>query len=1093
MKVSMIYELTSSEHLYEAKEDRSFPGWRGYFDIHNPDANSDASLRLEQTWSRGGVYLFAAASPTKPNLGQRVKSFLNGKITKSPVFLWLQDIDSDIFTPDNAWFISTKTVAGKTTTTNSFNYVAGSQANLRIGIEIRIHFDCEQGHVQLYRFSGTEILDFFGKDKHGTHVLENRMFIPFGGISGGAFRLRFRTKDPDLYREQFDIGLRYFYGPTTAMESIHYPVFKPKEGTPREMELTVSLDPVDLTNRHFDHSTSDSLRTYIAFEPNSSTLPSFVRTQFGHPVSLSPVASWDSTLPYGNPNPDDAMLVMNEQPATHDGKTLYWVPQGQFRIQVPTADVWEGDSFQLLCGRSGAETLVCMPATSSLRYGGDLLCFLAGQCAYAPDFSVTAAAVSSMTASACVSSKLNDRYHTAWMSIKEGSGRPTSTEGEIRYLSQPDDESYFLPFGSRDVLEWYQPVVTKLAGKQVWAPFVPLAGLEDQLDHALELELKIISQARKEIMDLAAEAPNPSESTAVKVVTPKGLLLVENGGAWESLTLARGKPVESKETFGSELKFVQVKQDLRNALQTNQQFLVLSLANGLWDSFANEIGIAGWPFQINVNTSASPSDPFRNILICKFGGGTVLDKVGDVMKWTNPGRFNDKLRLVEQANWMKQYCEEAIKAVKQAHSTADEHSKEHPLTYFAQQIQDETWHGILMLQTDVELLALPDDLIGLCGGIQKPVIAHHLGIRTNCSGYNDQSELDMIGESSLFAYIDYADCEFEVKEPYFFHVSRLQALFKNGGIATFDSEMKLGVSVLFDSPAQVPLSVTGSVMDFTGSLQLHQDKRPSYVFFLKKPVELVITNPILTKVTLDKANFQTISSTDDTVNTRFSFSGMLTFGTLLGGDLFSFDALSFSNMGICMSFNKKGAVSLRSDNEFHFDATGIALDLSKSLKRGKSLMEGLPIRLNGFMAGVGKEALIQSGYVPIVEYDGQIEDKENWYGLQFLLDLGSLGELSASKIMMASVALCWTGQGDVYMGLAIPGLRADRRQFMLEDWIDTRFGSLHLTYKSADNQFVLSMKAVQQQWLGNDLDWSAALQLFKGDQSAIGWYGAFHN
>ncbi|WP_193224778.1 hypothetical protein, partial [Bacillus sp. B2-WWTP-C-10-Post-4] len=260
------------------------------------------------------------------------------------------------------------------------------------------------------------------------------------------------------------------------------------------------------------------------------------------------------------------------------------------------------------------------------------LYFEVGKSAYAPVFPLT-----DENRHIINPELLMDDFLTAWVSVcrlnpDEAPSLP------IRYLSQPEEESLFSQVDNPEILDYYQSSVADMTKLPMFVPLVPHSGVNfsNSLQN-VRFELEIISAVRKQVMDkLFYLQVNSQElqvddvrfTEQIKVTTPQGLLLTLNteNNTWGELLLAQNKEATESSDLIS-LKFKNITSALRNALQTNQQFLVITDNTNIKE-FENKIPIAGWPFHINIGSGINnASTEFRNVLIFKFCKGSLFDYV----------------------------------------------------------------------------------------------------------------------------------------------------------------------------------------------------------------------------------------------------------------------------------------------------------------------------------------------------------------------------------------------------------------------------------------------------------------------------------
>lgn len=257
----------------------------------------------------------------------------------------------------------------------------------------------------------------------------------------------------------------------------------------------------------------------------------------------------------------------------------------------------------------------------------------------------------------------------------------------------------------------------------------------------------------------------------IKTQTPQGFPVSVNPltGAWEQLVLAQNTTGDAAGAMT--LQFQPPSAALQTALQSNQLFLVISYDNGTaLTNFSNEIGIADWPFKLDVPKTPLPG-AYRNVLIFKFDNNSLIQNVQDPQHWNMPETFNNASNngLVNLSAWLQNFIQAAI----DKYSQGDD-----DYAYFCNIATDPTWNGIIALGVDINVQHLPPGLQGPLAGIGSNLFyAHHFGVEANKLNYNAATN------SSLFALIDYED---QTPEPlHDVTLLKLKVVFSNSEISKY--------------------------------------------------------------------------------------------------------------------------------------------------------------------------------------------------------------------------------------------------------------------------------------------------------------------
>jgi hypothetical protein len=922
-----------------------------------------------------------------------------------------------------------------------------------------------------------------------------------------------------------DVGLRYSYAQDGKVVSQFYPIFAPSSGL--QVEFLVNWDPLaplnpqrswmKFTGNSYTVTVTDEGQGKIEVAPDGNVLATWLRTIYGKPLWLRPVLTGDHA----------ARLVMQPRPPDKPGEqAFYMVPDGDYEVLRQSKDSAENPSmtpFNLLCGLAGTESIAFPPGTFAAPE--TMIRFHAWKPAFAPVFPLTDAA-SGIEKSGAHRFKavadtplLDDTWPTAWISVAP------SREGiEAVYYSQPEQAALYDPKTSvpgSNMLALYQAPVARfqnaaLANSYPLAIYAGLAGSEVRggfpPGRVRDFEMQILNRFRKEkISEIPKLLPLTPELDLDFTTTPQGLIAKIRGLKWESVLLAQN--LED----GSKLEFVNLGDNLREALQSNQMFLVVSLPAPLGD-FKHKITIAGWPFDINVGSGGD--DDFRNILIFKFGRGAIKDLVTDPKAWTNPTTFNkDPGRM---SLFLQSY-------IANAETSAQDN---HRFKKFVNLVSNPAWEGILALRVTVGLNQFPADLKGLLAGINLSRFeAHHFGIETSfvksASGELKQDK------SSLFGLISYVDKDFisrktsqavhsedrlithvpqvvpaidPASNTYNFKVLQLEVVFENSELLDFTSKIQLTTTTWFGEPASLqsgypPDPIDNQSIVLNGSYEVHNGQR-SYSFYTdpNQTYKFLISSHVLNYVQIVKARFETLrsepSGQDENIFTRFSFWGCLNFKQLAGLDLFSFGSLKtpqqsekqglyFSNLGITMDFTLL-ANGTTGSQVFAFDAGLASYDISQSEVRANSLFNRFPLKVTSIMQSDGRGGLADLGFLPVrtpKEFRA-LRLTKDWYALNFELNLGSMGALAARAGFSAALLVAWSpaeGIARAETQIKLPGTGGGKKLLSLQGVLKLSIQYFEFKVKplgqTGDLQYQLLFKNAGLSVIGKKLPTSGTIDM----------------
>ncbi|NKB65264.1 MAG: hypothetical protein GKR95_25250 [Gammaproteobacteria bacterium] len=488
----------------------------------------------------------------------------------------------------------------------------------------------------------------------------------------------------------------------------------------------------------------------------------------------------------------------------------------------------------------------------------------------------------------------------------------------------------------------------------------------------------------------------------IKGTTPIGLMATfgESGKYWETLTLANG-------AGGKSLEFSDVVNPLKAAMQTNQQFLVISNPQTLSNVFTSpEITIAGWTFSLDPGLWAKHD----TLIIFKFFYGKSLKELtNDLSLWTSPNIFNKDEKKTQSL--IKTIISDAICRYEPSKCTPPSTvASDAVYADFVGKVTDKNWNGILALNCSVPLTQLPSQIEGLAAGVNSSLFkAHHVGINLNPVHKAGCGELYM-GPSSIFALIDYPPKGTTLPTSEFV-VDSLQMHIENSLIKTFKSNIQLTIHEFFKEQVTISNAPTGMANTITlkGTYSSH-DGHPDYTFSTTSKSLFTCTSAALDTIQVNSVQFVTLQKPLDPVGgevkTRFIFDGILKFQAPTEFDLFSYDSLPFSNLFIDMDFDPSKP---QDSGTFSFDPSQLALDIKQAVVRKDSLASQFPLLFMGMSQGTNKT--LPKGYLSVGMPEDFAKTGDFWYRLTWSLPLGSMGALSPKKGFNATlITLTWSGQ-----------------------------------------------------------------------------------
>lgn len=927
----------------------------------------------------------------------------------------------------------------------------------------------------------------------------------------------------------WDASFRYTaYYKDQGLVTFRYPIFELAGTGSYHLLFHVQWDPLGAfpparTELVFGGAAYILTQNQILPVASGDVVPTYFRTILDQPVGLRALTKAET--------PNYGRLVFDVWPSP-SGPEMYMVPAGEFELgTAPQVAPRETASARrkLLGGLSGLESFDYVPRTSSTARG-DLMVFTPYQPAYAPVFPLTSPN-GGLTLRSVSDTLLTPTYTTSYVSVYRGA----RTGDAPFYQSQPDASPLFHQEGTNndDVLAFYdaQTVILENAAAAHPAPMAVYRGVKPDplpLEEYTRFENQILSPSRTTAITAGNTAAlrMPASEDVTTTTTPQGFLADIAGTTWKRVVLAR-----STTSLGAvtELAFRNLGPDLRDALQANELFLVATNPAPL-GTFDNTITIADWPFTIAVGQRDATNN-YTNVLIFKFGTGTVRQRAMDPATWTNPVLFTN-----DDAAGVSAFLNAYIAETEQL---ARDDARYKP---FLELVDSETWNGVLALRVNIKTQAFPPDIKGLLGGIDlSRFFGHHIGI--NVSIVKTEGGLQMANRSSLFGLINYiakndappaqSTEELVLRRQtmvetanaapgiYSFRVLTLQVVFTNSEIVDFTSKIILTITRWFGDSVELegyendPV-LRNSVLLF-GSYENHNGV-PFYTFQGTGRFRFNATSQVLAYVEIVKAQFHTLKNEEtavvageELVQSLFSLWGYLSFKVLPDLDTMSFgndadDTSGFTrglycaNIGVGMSF------TLRENEqpvpEFVFDAARMAFDLSLSYARPASLFKKFPCRVTKVESSDGDRKPSDAGYLPVITPALKtVPLQAEWYGLFFALNLGSMGALAENAGFAAGILAAWSpspNRASATVVMQIPGTGSGKTTLSLQNVLKLGISTIKLVEEPEDSgYYLLKLTNIGLFFLGKKFPstGTAEMTLFASDSavadSNLAWFASY--
>lgn len=964
--------------------------------------------------------------------------------------------------------------------------------------------------------------------------------LPVTGNLAATLGLAFQLTANDL--KQFEAGMMYFNPSPTGglIQALGYPLFRPADaaGTPFTFDVTLDvLGPLD------------SLRSFFQF--TDAVLGTTYVTANGKPVYFQSNADSVATA---------SRFVFASRPvqAPSDTGYYYLTPAGQFTVSLTaggaSAMLTAGGTAQLLCGITGTEFL-------DITYDGtaDRLEFVPAQPAYRIPASADNAAAPTYLSDAATTSYARV-VSTAGAYISQPQSAPLFAQGSSGTATIGGTAPasglgvYMLDF---------LPIDSWTAAQAAPAtPFVPYGGLAFATDPNLQLSAYI---------DMESNALNPKRADAyltapvhagravarpvhralaatggTLAMTPQGMIVEIDGTppTWTALQMAT--------SAAGILAFDSMGPAIRKAVQQNQIFTVISTDPSALFGFAqSNLTIGDWTFDLSPGGLAAPDGTPPIFLMKFYPDVAITDLVDDIRLWSQPDTFNTAPFSASDA---QAFLQKTIADAKAAvfPDGATEPDTDSLYWTFYQTVTDPAFSGILAVNCNMQLDTLPGAIRAVLGGMKDPGIpgfrVHHVGVAINNTDPNNPAPT--LARSATFALVDYEKAASKSESralaldiDYSFEVEFLRALFTNSELRSFSCQLDLTINSLFETGVNQDNGArargagddTGNTITIMGSYQANSTSGDAstsgeglYSFVAQGTFVYDFTdqagqpnNSYLKTITLTKLQFSfddetpvsaAGGATTSHITSHFGIWGSIEFNELKVLDVFSFEKLEFSDLGINVGFDltlQTGQQPATSNLTLGFSPGNLRLDLGATEKRGggSSLLDLIPFKLKSFLYATGDGQSIDSieyyslSSIPGLKENGiTLQDTFN-YALIFDLDLGSLGGLVGSLAAFKfSMLIGWQNPaagGGIAFGVQLPQVDG-KLEIKIQGVLTISIEQFTLLYAtdSDPKMLVLGLQDCFIELLGTRVPpaGTVSIGLFAPTEGAdqIGWIGAYN-
>ncbi|QAY75870.1 hypothetical protein [Sphingosinicella sp. BN140058] len=969
--------------------------------------------------------------------------------------------------------------------------------------------------------------------------------LPVTGDLAGTLALPFKLTTNDL--KQFEAGMMYFTPPVGGglIGALTYPLFRSAGAADAPFTFLVTLDVL---------APLDPLRSFFQFQ--DAVIGTNYSSVNGKPVYFRPGNGSLATT---------ARFVFAGRPvqSTGDSDYYYLTPAGQFGVSLSAdeapldagaQDAGADAGTRLLCGLTGTEFLDVATAGTA-----DRLEFVPAQPAYR---------IPTGNDVANAPAYLNDAATTSYARIVTQTGAYVSQPQSAPLYAQASTQSALLAgeapqSGLKVHLLDFLPIDSWTAAQQSPAtPFVPYGGLAFATDPNLKLGdyLAMETEALNPKRSRAYLTAKPQSGAALRrpvpaalagdgttiAMTPQGMLAGISGtpATWTQLQMAI--------SAAGLLAFDDMGPEIVQAVQQNQIFTVISADPGALFGFADsKLTIGDWTFDLSPGGLAAPDGTPPIFLMKFYPDSSIEDLVDDIRLWSSPDVFNSGDFTAEDAQtYLQKLIADARNAV--FPDGASEPDTDSLYYNFYEVVTDPAFSGVLAVNCNMQLETLPGAIRAVLGGMKDPGIpgfrVHHVGVAINNTD-PDQST-PTLAQSATFALVDYEKAEtasdaLAIDVDYGFEVEFLRALFTNSELRSFACQLNLTINSLFETGVNQDGGDTaaagepdaGNTITIIGSYQAHSTSGDDsnsgegiYSFVAQGEFVYDFTdkdgepnNKYLKSITLTKLQFSFDDETpvvsadaNDSVTTHisshFGIWGYIEFNELKVLDIFSFEKLEFSDLGINVGFDltiPQAGQPSTANLALSFSPGNLRLDLGATEKKegDNSLLSLIPFKLKSFLYATGDGQSIDSiDYYSLSDIAGlkengiTLQDRFN-YALVFDLDLGSLGGLVGSlSAFQFSMVIGWLNPaqgGGLAFGVQLPQVDG-KLEIKIQGVLTISIEQFTLLYAtdSDPKMLVLGLQDCFIDVLGTRVPPSGTISigLFAPTEGAdqIGWIGAYN-
>ena len=692
-------------------------------------------LSVSQCWQQPGCFIFLQQSPPPASLTAFAQAVW-ARINQPPAvgrFAWFSNPQQS-GVPLQGQVIFMAQSGSATLRQTPFPY-----GTLNLEFDSGCSLGIQGESVSIGNGSSTTILLSLANGTKLT-IISGSVTLPLSGAFAGQllFPALLTGSATENDFKTLDVGLRLYSEDVSDLSSWRYPVFNEHQ----QVAVYGCWDP--LQYRLLPNLLRLQRRRRRADIPDWG-LPQHHVLCFAVRQCLLPAAPGRRSCADGLRPP--GICAESEHHPPQGSDPYYLTPLGDFAIQVNG-----GSNF--MCGLSGQEA-IALPGA-----GNSVLSFFDGQPAY-----------------------VQEPYGPASLVFADGVAQPStswayvSLQGQqLTYLVQPESSPYYQAGTSDPALPYLLLPANGISAPpspDVAFPMMPYANLDPAPSNPPPKWRRRFSRrfggahcAARPNSGVAHNSGGHNEWNSNRCYTARTPLSVLD----RSAAMAKPHARVSRRRY---VEFANIDGNLRDALQTNDLFLVITDPDSISGNFTSaQIAIDGWAFD------ASPSTWTQHgtIMVFKFSRKSLNELASNPAAWTQGPAFNAD---VTQAS---------ANLVQALGNISD------PI------ILDQNWQGILLLNVSTPINQLPAGLGGLTAGMNADrFFAQYLAIEAS----SVSSDGTQVENSSLSGSINYGPFSLVPSSaPYQFKVKSLNVVFANSAIASFESEVS--------SPPTFCLEIRGS-------------------------------------------------------------------------------------------------------------------------------------------------------------------------------------------------------------------------------------------------------------------------------------------